>query len=601
MWGALPAFSLINAFGLLLVALGYDGGRQEAWWTDLAFWGGISALFVPTAARLLTHSATRAERLGLVVLTGMSLYVVKVLQDPLAFSYHDEFAHWRTASDILDSGWLFQTNPIIAISAYYPGLEVVTAALASLGNTSLFVAGVLVLGAARLVLMVSLYLLFEEAVPDPRVASIAALLYTANPNFVFFDSQFSYESLALPLAILTLFLVARRARAGTARRVGLTLLALLAIGAIVRTHHITAYAVAALLATWTLVALVRLRYGGHDRVLGLAGITLFAIGASVAWVMLAARITVGYLTPVLSGAVTELLRWLSGEVATRVLFKDFAGNVAPAWERAAGTGSVVLILLVLPFGLWQLWKHYRQSTLALLLGISALAYPASLALRLTYFGAETSNRSSEFVFVPLAFVLAVWMCHLRGPNWADASRIALLAAWAGVVFVGGVIVGTPRWGRIPGPYLVSADARSIGPEGVDAAEWTRDTLGPGNRVATDRINGLLMGSYGDQMTMRYTQDGTGISWVFFAPDLGAHERDLLRQVGVRYVIVDQRLSTGLPTVGIYFEMGEPDTYAHSTPMDPAALAKFDSVPGVSRVFDSGNIVIYDIQEALNGA
>jgi hypothetical protein len=59
-------------------------------------------------------------------------------------------------------------------------------------------------------------------------------------------------------------------------------------------------------------------------------------------------------------------------------------------------------------------------------------------------------------------------------------------------------------------------------------------------------------------------------------------------------VIDRRLGTRLPVVGIYFEMGEPETYTRTVPMDPVALAKFDGVDGVLRLFDNGDIVIYDI-------
>jgi hypothetical protein len=228
------------------------------------------------------------------------------------------------------------------------------------------------------------------------------------------------------------------------------------------------------------------------------------------------------------------------------------------------------------------------------LAAGALAYPASLGLRLTHFGAEASNRTSEFLFVPIAFVLAVAATELwlnRPGSWL---RPALFAGWAAVIFAGGIVVGVPRWGRMPGPYLVAADTRSIEPKGIAAAEWMRTFVGPGNRVAMDRINGLLMGSYGGQTTVRYSYEGTGLAWVFFPPTLGPTELGLLRSGRVRYVVVDHRLTRQLPIVGIYFEMGEPDTYGHIVPMDPAALAKFDGVAGAQRVFDGGDIVIYDV-------
>lgn len=66
------------------------------------------------------------------------------------------------------------------------------------------------------------------------------------------------------------------------------------------------------------------------------------------------------------------------------------------------------------------------------------------------------------------------------------------------------------------------------------------------------------------------------------------------------MVVDRRLASGLPPVGVYVEHGEPDTYRHTTPMDAAALAKFDRLEQASRVFDSGDITVYDVEALANG-
>ena len=61
----------------------------------------------------------------------------------------------------------------------------------------------IVIGVARLIMMLALFLLFERLSGSSRVAGLAALVYCASPNFLFWSSQYSYQSLALPLAVLT--------------------------------------------------------------------------------------------------------------------------------------------------------------------------------------------------------------------------------------------------------------------------------------------------------------------------------------------------------------------------------------------------------------
>ena len=85
----------------------------------------------------------------------------------------------------------------------------------------------------------------------------------------------------------------------------------------------------------------------------------------------------------------------------------------------------------------------------------------------------------------------------------------------------------------------------------------------------------------------------------FAPRIGPDELDLLRRAEIRYVVVDFRLARDPPIYSYYFESAEPDAGNHTTPMPLASLQKFDTLPGVARIYDSGDIVIYDIRGLVN--
>jgi hypothetical protein len=618
--GALPAVSVVVAVGLLMVVTAYNGARVGAEWAETLYWGGLLVVFVPVAAHVMFPSASRGERIGSVCVLGVGLYLVKLLHSPLFFTLHDEMVHWRTVNEIMRSGHLFRENSIIPVSPLYPGLENATAALMSVGGFSIFGAGALLLGVARLVFVLALYLLFEQAGGSSRIAGLSALLYMANPSFVVFDSQFSYESLALPLAALAVFAVARRVRVQDRAHLGLAVVTLFAVGAAVTTHHLTAYALVGFLTILALTGLY-VRYLTHvaaararsgellldtvttTRIVrpgawGPHTTAILALVASLAWLIYVATYTIGYLAPHLSGGVRELLQIIAGEATSRQLFRDYAGEVAPLWERLVGFASVFLILLGLPFGLLQIWRGHRMNAIALGLAVAALAYPASLPFRLTTIGAEAASRANEFLYLALAFVIAVGVVDFWLGTSAGRVRIFACAMLAGVLFLGGVIVGIPPWARLPGPYLVAADSRSVEPQGVGAATWVRQMLGPDNRVLSDRINGLLMASHGDQRMVTGYDRVYSAGWLF-APELGPDQQAVLRDGGVRYVVVDRRLSTGLPMVGIYVESGEPNTLRHTTPIDPSALAKLDRVLAVHRIFDSGYIMIYDVRGITN--
>ena len=63
------------------------------------------------------------------------------------------------------------------------------------------------------------------------------------------------------------------------------------------------------------------------------------------------------------------------------------------------------------------------------------------------------------------------------------------------------------------------------------------------------------------------------------------------QQQIQYVLADNRLSQSLPACGSYFP-GQTTTDTQKLPL--IDLTKFNS-PGIPRIFDDGNIVIYDLQ------
>jgi hypothetical protein len=209
--GALPMLALASSVGLLLVAFADTFERLSIIGPTLLWWAGLLLILCPAAARLLMRDVSRRERVWALLLLGLAVYGVKVLHSPSSFTLFDELHHWATLQDIGATGRLFTPNNILLASPYYPGLEVVTDILVRAGMTA-WEAGVLVIGAARLLLVLVLFLLYERAAgtEHARLASVATLVYAANPSFLFFDAQFAYESLALPLALFVVWLVARR-------------------------------------------------------------------------------------------------------------------------------------------------------------------------------------------------------------------------------------------------------------------------------------------------------------------------------------------------------------------------------------------------------
>jgi hypothetical protein len=590
-WGLLPALLVIAMLGLLVVAAGFNAGRLgHIELARILFWIGVIAIFAPAAAHCVMTGTSRFERLGSVVVVGVCVYLVKVLNSPGGFTLLDEFSHWRTASDILLTGHLFEPNPLSLTSPVFPGLQIVTAAMVDLTGLPIHTCGLIVIGVGRVILLMSLFLLVERMTASSRVATVACFLYMGNPNFMFFTAQYGYESLALPLAILAIYLAAIRMRDPN-KRAAIDVALLLTILAVVITHHLTAYALALLLTVWSLLTAVMRRRGevALPAPYLMAGV---AVVAAVAWLFVGAPITLQYLLPVVIGAIRQVFDVASGLSPIKPLFAGDPALVSPTWERIVAFIDVAMVSITL---LWSLiwvgrkvrpWESHRANALVVTFVAAALLQVPALALRLVPRSSEISNRSSEFLFLPVGFVIALAITELWLRRTHREIRRWVFAAAATVVFMGGVIIGLPPWARIPGPYLVTGDTRAIQPESLEATSWLRREMGPGRRLIADQTNAILMGSYGGENTIQ------GLSWIYFTADLGTEALEGLSSTGVEFIVVDWRMTKMLPIVGYYYEQREPFARRHTEPIQPSQLEKFEGRSDMTRIFDSGNILIY---------
>jgi hypothetical protein len=581
--GSLPLILLLSAGGLMAVAAADALSRSGRAHGYVLFWPGLLLIFLPAVARLATAALRRGERVAVLLVLGTALYLVKVLRDPFAFTYADELVHQYNALSIVRAHVLFGHNPILPVTSSYPGLETIAAALASTTGLSTFTAGLILIGVARMILMVALFLLYEQVTSSARIAGLAAALYAASPHYLFFTAQFSYESLALPLLVVALCAAARARPPYNRPKADWAVIALAAILGVVVTHHMTSYVLVALLAAICLVPLPWRRLSAH-RPWAIAGTVVVATGA---WLNLVASQTVGYLSPVLTSAVAATFRTAAGESPSRQLFHAPGGHAAPAWEHLVAIASVLIILGALPLGLFVVWRRHRDHPVVVVLGIASVAYVGTLPLRLVPAAWETAVRASEFLFIGVALILA--LAALGVAAYLPASALVRVGGCvaAAILLVGGVVAGSSQ-GRLAEPYRIAMAGRELDPPGVAAARWSMRVLGPGQHMAAQEADARLLLVYGDERVIAGTNPP--IKSVLETPVLYRWQLDVLRRNAVRYVVVDARRASADVTTGYYFSR-RPDSRGGRFPH--AALTKFERA-GARRIYDSGEIFIDDL-------
>jgi hypothetical protein len=589
--------ALLAATGVVMAAAAYTAGRVghlAPSWADRLYWLGQLLILIPVAARLLGRRALGAsETVTLVVVLTVAEYLVRICYSPAAFTYADELMHWRTATDIMRTGKLFTPNNLLPISPYYPGLEEATSALASITGLSLFTCGLVVSGVAHLLFVCLIFVLLRHISGSHRIAGVAVLLYASESLFQSFDSMFVYQTLALPffgLTLLATYHVAAPARS----RAGWVTVAALGAFATVATHHVTGILLVATLEVVTLGALLT-----RDRrqAAWASALALLSAAALAAWIALVAPSTPGYLQPVVTGALQSVRALLTGGH----LGAPVSAANGPLANQALAAAAVAILSVLVPIGWWQVWCRYRRRSWVVALAIGAVSWYVVVAIRLLVAnGSELAGRASTFVFLPTGFIAALAVIRLtdnslRSPTVrADMRRRAPVVVGAAmavalVLVLNGLVNGwPPYWERLPGPYQVAGAERSVGPEQVASADWALTMLGPGNRFATDVGDLPVLGGYGDQAIV--DDDGN----LYISPAVTPAAASLVRAQSIGYVLVDRRLSEMLPASGQYFPL-DPNFGKYTRPLPLVDLTKFNRVPGVARIYDSGNIVVYDLQ------
>src|SRR5689334_11527062 len=92
-WSWLPKFALFQSAGLLFMSWVFMKARTISPSAGVFFWIALALLILPTALRLASAEPIRSERIGLILLLGMSLYLVKVMHSPVTFTFPDELSH----------------------------------------------------------------------------------------------------------------------------------------------------------------------------------------------------------------------------------------------------------------------------------------------------------------------------------------------------------------------------------------------------------------------------------------------------------------------------------------------------------------------------
>ena len=614
----------IVGLGLLMVGTGDALGRtgHQSPVVPL-FLAGLTFIFAPCAWRLTGTAATRNERVWVSVILGLGLLAAYVFRTPLIFDNFDEMAHSATLTRLLDSRALFQPNPILSVSPYYPGIELTTIATRWLTGLPLLIDQMVVLVLTRIVVVLCVFLIVERACHSSRAGGIGVLVYAANPEFYSLGAQYGYQTLALAFAVAVVYLLFVSVDAAQPKRGRLFTLALISIAGMVVSHHVTAWLTVGFLVVWAAGLrfvdlpgrpttsgpedLARSHAGvasgdeqfarrrEQSRIVGLAA--LAGVVLAVAWTSFLGHILTGYIDPIVQAgarSATEMVRQLHGN---RELFQNSAGGGTPSWEEALIVASVLFFCVIILISLYAvIWKKsVRGGTLRYLPAAVAAAYPFAMLSNISSDAKEIGPRATTFIFFGVAIVVGGWLGKRLSTQRRIIERMATIGV-AIICFLGSTVYGGgPLVLLVNGPYIVGAHERSLGSPSLALAEWVSTHLPAGSNVAVDRDNAGLLNDFGQVNPVLPLNGVNSPASLFFDPKLTPSDISLIRKDDIRYIVTDTRLTEGLPLFGAYVAPGET---AQPTRLTAAELEKFNSIPGVYRIYDNGAIQVYDLSVLL---
>ncbi|HLK46368.1 MAG TPA: hypothetical protein VKT18_10275, partial [Acidimicrobiales bacterium] len=377
---------------------------------------------------------------------------------------------------------------------------------------SLWLSAIGIAALAHVALLVGVLVLVRDATGGDRAGVVAALVYSLNPSWLFFDAQFSYETLALPVLVWSIVLALRGARPateGASRTVRATqvVAAGVLLAALVVIHHVSAVVACLVLVGVSLVATVSARRAREDPARVAPRVTWSLAAWAVvltAWrFVVVGHPLVVYLGPTyhLSSELSQLLGIL-GIGPGLPLHAAFASSTAPGFEVACAYAMLPVLLAAFVWAVWALVG--RREARSPLVGVAAVLgalFFASLPLASAAAYAESVHRSWAFSFLGIAVVvgtasqlamdghvrLTVRSRQVWPPTTSARLLRPILVVCAAVVAIGGVAVGTSTAYRFGAPAAPQTDPLYVGTQTDQVASWIARHATRGDVVFANRF------------------------------------------------------------------------------------------------------------------
>lgn len=596
----LAAATALVFAALVLVAAYYAPAFSRLPSRFAAYWLGMGVLTVSAAWVFLYRRLPRPGMLLLVTSVGVITYLPKLFRSLPRPAYVDELLHLHQAGLLSAGGVLLGHNLMDPTVGFFPLFQVLVVGIHAITGLTLWHGALIVAGLGHVAQLVAISLFVDELFPTRHLGGLSALLFVGGSSVQFWMSEASYQTVALPLAVLTLWACVRWARGASGRW-----LAAAAAGMVLT---VLAQPVSSVFLAGTLLLLGvadarRGRTGFRrlgDRLSAFAALGVLALGLLCAWFALMGWGTIwGYILPS-GGSLWTGLRSLLHPGTHR----SFYSAGFPVYEQYAGD----LVLLAAPLAIaWGVMLYHRGRLLPVIrpderVGVRvcfafAFAYVLSYPLNLSSALLIWVHRSWQLDWVGICPLLAALLTRAV-PATGGRSRLALFrpaAALSAVLIlaIGNTATGSPPDYMFPLSYRLDSGVGLVTRQQVEAARWLKRHA-PGARIAADVDTDVVQWAYGGARPLPFP------TWKLTFPTqpLTVAAAGLAGAAGLQYLVVDRLMYRQASADGYLYSPEEPGTYG-TRPLPDAAYANLLATPWLRRVYVNSQMTIFRVD--LSGA
>lgn len=580
--------AILLAFGILLLCITYSLGYRDNFFNNSLFWASIILISIPVLLLIIEHNVPESRKICVLFLFGLALFLPHLLGSPDRFIHYDEFIHQQYTQIIANSGVAIDVQSTLQFILPFPGLELLTVSLKTATGLSVFQSGSIIIGFLHSLLLVILYLFFKTISGSERIAALGAFTYVTVDMYVFFSSAFSYESLALTLLVLCLYILSKKLCTENVPKRNLSLILVLTFSTIVFTHHMTSYVLIFIISIMMLFAFAEKSVKFSELRFTFLLITILVFG----WMIYVAVISVGYYSTFISTAFDQIINpLLASESALKLTSQPLFA--LPNYEMFIRRFLYIpLTLSLFLIGLFYLRRDKIASNFLIrTLSMVGLLYFLPRILVLVTAGQEFA-RFYVFLFIGTAFIIGYGIDRLlfsqnKKRNLSKLIKSSIILVLI-IVLIGGVGIGIPSSYRQSGSSVPTTSGLETYTSDVfHAADWFMSVGGLYNRITTDSRTAVLFTNYAMQIAKR-----AGAQDVFYPLSVDSAVTEYLGANRIAYLIVDERISVLLPEVGYFFDSSEKELTNYIQPLPEECLSKFDQSNVFNKFYDNGNILMY---------